>query len=109
VTAQLEARDLEAAEAAILAEVRRLAEEGVSAREHRRALTAAEAQHVFATETAEGRAYAYGHAETIWSLEAELAYLDRLRAVRREEIQGAARRYLLAAPARLALVPRQAP
>jgi len=109
VTAQLEARDLVAAEAAILAEVRRLAEEGVSAPEHLRALTAAEAHHVFATETAEGRAYAYGHAETIWSLQAQLTYLDRLREVTRDDIRGAARRYLLAQPARLALVPGQAP
>jgi predicted Zn-dependent peptidase len=61
---------------------------------------------VFSIETAEGRAYAYGMAETLWNLEAELRYLDGIRAVTREEIQAAARRYLGAERSRLALVPR---
>jgi len=80
-------------------------EEGVTEAERQRAITAAEAQHAFSIETAEGRAYAYGLAETLWTLEGELSYLDRLRTVTREEIQAAARRYLSAAHARLALVP----
>ena len=105
VTAQLESGDLDAVEAAILAEVTRVREEGVTEAERQRAITAAEAQHAFSIETAEGRAYAYGLAETLWTLEGELSYLDRLRTVTREEIQAAARRYLSAAHARLALVP----
>src|SRR3989304_4432003 len=52
-----------------------------------------------------GRAYASGRAETLWTVEGELSYLDRLKAVTREEIQPAARRYLSAAHARLTLVP----
>ena len=105
VTAQLESGDLDAVEAAILAEVTRVREEGVTEAERQRAITAAEAQHAFSIETAEGRAYAYGLAETLWTLEGELSYLDRLKTVTREEIQAAARRYLSAAHARLTLVP----
>jgi zinc protease len=108
VSAQLEAADIEKAEAALHAEVKRLQDEGVSEAERRRALTAAESQHAFSTETAEGRAYAYGLAETLWTLDGELRYLEGLRAVTREQIQAAARRYLGPPPARLALVPDQA-
>ncbi len=94
VTAQLEPGDLGRVEAAILAEIRRIQTEGVTEVERRRAITAAESAHAFATETAEGLAYAYGLAETTWRLEEELRYLDRLRRVTREQIREVARRYL---------------
>jgi zinc protease len=94
VTAQMEPANLERAEAEILREVRRLREAGVTEAERRRAITAAEAQHEFANETAEGRARALGRAETVWRLEEELAYLDRVREVTRAQIQAAAQKYL---------------
>jgi zinc protease len=106
VTAELAAGSIDRAEEAALAEIARLAEHGVSERELRRAITAAEAQHVFATETAEGRAYSYGSAETLWSLDGELRFLQRIRAVTAADVQTVARRYLRGAHARLALVPR---
>src|SRR3989441_1042149 len=79
ITAQLEPANLARAEAQILAELQRVREHGVTDAELRRAVTAAEARDAFSTETAEGRAYAFGRAETIWRLEEELAYVDRLR------------------------------
>ena len=94
VTAQLEPQNLERAETEVLAEVRRLQEGGVSAAELKRAITAAEVEHEFSTETAEGRARAYGQAETIWRLEEELIYLDRIRSVTAAQVQAVARRYL---------------
>lgn len=94
VTAQLPPANLEAAEAQIVREVRRIRDEGVGDVERRRAVTMAEARHVFARETVEGRAHAYGQAETIWRLEEEMAYLDRLRSVTPEQLRAAARRYL---------------
>jgi zinc protease len=94
VTAQVEPGNLEATEREIRAEVRRLQEEGVAAAERERSLTAAEARREFEAETAEGRARLLGHAETVWRLQDEAAYLDRLRAVTAAEIQTAARRYL---------------
>ena len=106
VTAQLPPANLGRVEAEILAEIRRLREEGVSEAERRRAVTVAESRHAFSTETAEGRAYAYGRAETTWRLEEEFSYRERLRAVTTEHIQAAARRYLDPERyARLALVP----
>jgi zinc protease len=94
VTAQLESRNLERAEAAVLSEIERLRTEGVTETERRRAVTAAEARRAFLTETAEGRAWTLGQAETIWRIEDELAYLDRLRSVTPEQLRAAARRYL---------------
>jgi zinc protease len=94
VTARTEASTLERVEAAIIGELRRVRDAGVSDAERRRAITTAEAQHEFASETAEGRARALGRAETVWRLEAELAYLDRVRAVTREQIKAVANRYL---------------
>lgn len=96
VSAQLEPKDLDKVESAILAEIRRIQTEGVTEVERRRAITAAESEHAFAIETAEGLARAYGLAETIWRLEEELRYLERLGSVTREQIQEAARRYLQA-------------
>jgi len=57
-------------------------------------VTKFEAQHAFDTETSEGLANAYALAETTWTLDAELGYVNRLRKITREQIRDAARRYL---------------
>ncbi len=94
ITAQLEPEQIPRAEAEILSEIRRVRESGVTATELRRAITAAEVDHEFLIETAEGRAQVYGRAETTWRLEEELIYLDRIRSVTAVQVQTAARRYL---------------
>jgi len=94
VTAQLEPEQLARAEAEIIGEIRRVRDGGVTATELKRAITAAEVDHEFARETAEGRARAWGQAETTWRLEEELVYVDRIRSVTRAQVQAAARRYL---------------
>jgi zinc protease len=94
VTAQLEPANLLRAESEILGEIRRLCDQGVTDEELRRAITRAEAEHEFESETAEGRARLFGRAETVWRLADELAYLDRLRSVTSDQIRLAARRYL---------------
>jgi len=106
VTAQLDPRNLERAEAAILSEIERLGAAGVTETERKRAVTAAEARRAFLTETAEGRAFTLGQAETIWRIEDDLAYLNRVRSVTAEQIRAAARRYFApGAYARVAFVP----
>jgi zinc protease len=107
ITAHLEPVDETRVEAAILDEVRRVQEEGVTPEELARAVTASESRHEFSRETVEGLARAYGQAETVWSLEAELRYLDGIRSVTRERVRDAARRYLAAPYARLALLPKR--
>lgn len=109
ISAQFEAREREAVEKAILDEIRRVQSEGVTEEELARAVTASEAEREFSRETVEGLARAYGHAETLWSLEEERRYLDRIRAVTRAQVQEAARRYLTGAYARLAFVPKGRP
>jgi zinc protease len=94
VVAQLDPQNLARAEAEVITEIERVRDRGVTAEELRRAITAAEVDHEFSTETAEGRARAYGQAETVWRLEEELIYLDRLRSVNAAQIQSVARRYL---------------
>ncbi len=94
ITAQLEPEQLARAEAEILAEIQRVRDNGVTAIELKRAITAAEVDHEFSTETAEGRARAWGQAETIWRLEEEILYLERVRTVTAAQIQSVARRYL---------------
>lgn len=106
VVAQLEPEQVARAERAIVEEIRRVREGGVTPAELKRAITAAEVDHEFAIETAEGRARAYGQAETIWRLEEELRYVSRIRSVTLAQIQGVARRYLDPERyARVALVP----
>jgi zinc protease len=104
--AELEAKDLERVEAIILEEIARIQASGPTEEERRLAVTKFEAQHAFDTETSEGLAYAYGLAETTWTLDAELRYVDRLRRITREQIRDAARRYLSRDYARLAFVPK---
>lgn len=94
ISAQLEAKNLAQVEAEIVRELRRVAAEGVSETERVRAVGLAEARREFQNETAEGRAWLYGRAETVWRLEDEIAYVDRLAAVTPEQIRVVARRYL---------------
>ena len=94
VTAQLPPGNLERAEAEILSQLRRVRDHGIKGSERERVLTAERAQHEFRMERVEDRAIALGRADTIWTLEDELAYLDRLRSVTAEQIQAAARRYM---------------
>lgn len=108
LTAQVDPANLAEAEAQIWREIRRVRDTGVTAAELERAQTAEEARREFQIETAEGRAVALGYAVTVWRLEEEEAYLHRLRAVTREQVRAAARRYLdLAQFARVVLRPQE--
>jgi len=94
VQAQLEAADVEKARARILEELARLQKDGPTEEEQKLAVTKAESEHAFAYETTDGVAAAYGITQLTGSLDDELRYVDRLRAVTREQIRDAARKYL---------------
>ena len=93
VTARMEPANLDRAEAAILEVIRRIRQEGVSEAERERALITAESGYAFDIETVEGLAKTYGQAETTWTLENELQYLQRLRQITAAQIQAVARKY----------------
>jgi zinc protease len=93
ITARLDPKNLDAAEAAILDVVRRVRADGVTEAERQRAIVTAESSYAFDIETAEGLAKSYGQAETTWTLDNELRYLERLRQVTAAQIQAAARKY----------------
>ena len=94
VQAQLEPADLARARARILEEIGRLEQEGPTEEERQLAVTRAESDHAFSYETAGGVASAYGVAQLNGTLAEELRYVDRLRAVTREQIRDVARKYL---------------
>jgi zinc protease len=94
VHAQLEPADVEKVKARILEELGRLETEGPTEEERQLAVTRAESEHAFSYETAGGVATAYGTAQLNGTLEDELRYVDRLRAVTREQIRDVARKYL---------------
>ena len=94
VTARLDAKNVDAAEAAVREVVRRVRDEGVTPAERERAIITAESSYAFDIETVEGLAKNYGQAETTWTLQAEVEYLKRLRQVTAEQIRAAARTYL---------------
>jgi predicted Zn-dependent peptidase len=105
--AELEAKDLERVEQIVLEEIARMQAEGPTEEERQLAVIKAESQHAFDTETSDGLANAYALAETTWTLEAELGYVDRLGKITREQIRDAARRYLSRTDyARLAFQPK---
>jgi predicted Zn-dependent peptidase len=81
----------------------------VTEAERQRAIVTAESNYAFDIETAEGLAKTYGQAETTWTLDDELAYLERLRRVTAAEIQAVARKYFGAGSyARVRFVPESA-
>jgi zinc protease len=94
VTARLDAKHLDAAEAAVREVLRRVRDEGVTPAERERAIITAESSYAFDIETAEGLARSYGQAETTWTLRDEVEYLARLRQVTAEQIRAVARTYL---------------
>jgi zinc protease len=94
VQAQLEAADVAKAKQRILEELERLEKEGPTEEERQLAVTKAESEHAFAYETSDGVAAAYGITQLTGNLDDELRYVDRLRAVTREQIRDAARKYL---------------
>jgi predicted Zn-dependent peptidase len=94
VQAQLEAGDVEKARARILEELARLEKDGPTEEERKLAVTKAESEHAFAYETSDGVAAAYGITQLTGSLDDELRYVDRLRAVTNEQIRDTARKYL---------------
>jgi zinc protease len=94
ITARTTAGPPAAVEAALLEELASVREGPVTERELGRALTAVEAGYAFGHETAEGLAYSYGLAETVWTLEFETGYLDAIRRVTAEQVRDVARRYL---------------
>jgi len=93
IVARLDARNLDAAEAAIRDVITRVRADGVTQAERQRAIVTAESAYAFDIETAEGLAKSYGQAETTWTLDDELRYLARLREVTDAQIQAAARKY----------------
>jgi zinc protease len=106
---ELEAKDLERVEQEVLAEVKRIQEQGITEEERQLAVTRAESQYAFDRETAEGLAFAFGLAELTWALDEELRYIDTLRKVTREQIQEAARRWLPTTNyARIGFTPKKA-
>ena len=108
VQAQLEPADVETAERRILEEIARLQADGPTEEERELAITKAESDHASAYETSDGVASAYGVAYTTAALDDELLYIERLRAITREQIRDAARKYLPpTAYARLAFVPKR--
>ncbi len=94
VTARTTTAPAREVETAILAEIEPLRADLVDERELVRGRTTVEASYAFGHETAEGMAYAYGLAETVWTLDFELGYLDAIRRVTPEAIRAVARRYL---------------
>jgi zinc protease len=110
VVARMDPKNVEAAEAAVLDVVRQARDSRVTEAERQRAIVTAESGYAFDIETVEGLARTYGQAETTWTLENELQYLTRLRAVTAAQIEAAARRYLGDANyARVRFVPTENP
>ena len=109
LSAAMEPRDLPTVEAAVLAEITRIQEHGVTEEERQLAVTQAEARYAFDRETTEGLAFAYGIAELTWSLAEELRYIEALNAITRAELQEAARRWLSTTSfVRIAFAPKKA-
>jgi zinc protease len=93
VTARADPGKLEAAQRSILGVLRRVRAEGVTEEERQRALVTAESSYAFDIETAEGLARSYGQAETTWTLDNEVRYLEQLRTITAAQIQVAAQKY----------------
>lgn len=92
ISAVAEPAHAERAEAAILAEVAAVADQGITEVELARARNLLEGEHIYGTHTTRGQAYTLGFYATIADLEFASAYLARVRQVTRDDVQRVARR-----------------
>jgi zinc protease len=90
----LKGKDRDKAEELTLAEVKRLADEPVSAAELRRAKRRLVAQTIFGRESVHGLADSIARGVTTNDLEFLKTYLPKIEAVTAEQVQNAARKYL---------------
>ncbi len=102
IQAVTEPQNQAAAEAAILAELAAVREQGISADELDRAKTLIAADELISQQTSRGQASALGFAATVATLAYHETYLDRISAVTRDDVLRVANRYLL--PQRYAIV-----
>ncbi len=101
ISAVTEPAQAERAEAAILAELAAVRDQGITEAELVRAKNLLEGEHVYEGHTTRGRAFEIGLAATIADLEFGQSYVERIRRVTREDVQRVARRIL--APQRYAI------
>ncbi|MBI3998448.1 MAG: insulinase family protein [Armatimonadetes bacterium] len=92
ISAVVDPSQADRAEAAILAELTAVRDQGLSEQELARAKNLFEGEHVYRTHTSGGRAFDLGFASTVADLEFGLSYLERVRQVTREDVQRVARR-----------------
>lgn len=82
------------AEAAIISELRAVAEEGISEAELTRAKNLLEGEHAYGSHTTRGRAFSLGFYATVADLGFGLSYVERVRRIGQEDVRRAARRIL---------------
>jgi len=87
VFAVTEPAQADRAEAAILAELAAVREQGITEAELVRAKNLLEGEHIYETHTTRGRAFNLGFAATVVDLEFSEKYLERVRQVTREDVQ----------------------
>lgn len=92
ILAVSEPGQVDQAEAAIIAELTAVREQGITEAELTRAKNLLEGDHAYSTHTTRGRAAELGLAVTIADLEHSRAYIERIRQVTREDVQRAGRR-----------------
>jgi zinc protease len=94
VDATLPAAAIDSAFDAINEEIRRIADEGVDARELQKARNTVEATYVFSQETVEGQGRKLGYYEMIGDYRLAERYVENLYAVSADDVLRVARRYL---------------
>jgi zinc protease len=92
VQAVTDPAQIERAEAAIVAELAAVRDQGVTDMDLARAKNLLEGEHVYEGHTTRGRAYDLGLAATIADLEFAQSYTERVRRVGRDDVQRVARR-----------------
>ncbi len=83
---------VERAEAAILAELGAVRDQGITEAELARAKNLLEGEHIYETHTTRGRASSLGFAATLADVDFSQTYLDRIRQVTRDDVQRVAHR-----------------
>jgi len=92
IQAVAEPAQVERAEAAILAELTAVRDQGVTDAELARAKNLLEGEHLYEAHTTRGRAFDLGLASTIADLDYANTYVDRIRGVTRDDVARVARR-----------------
>ena len=106
VSGELESGNIEKFKTAFLEELQKVKKEGIPQIELDKVITMIENGYIFGHETNEAIGHALGYYEVVSSFKQELTYIEKIKAVKTEDVKRIANKYLSGEPSEVILRPK---